>query len=357
MPDIDLSTLSGAKLRGLLDASRQRGQAAQAYQILQEMSDRRNRARRRAGGHVISMDFRDPADQFDTEPGAGPQASQAWDPARAQGDDAELRLTLDDPPSRARKPSRGRARRDDPPPPPPRRRIPVLGFSMGLALGLVLGVGVGLESRTAAPEPQAAAFPEAPALPSQATTTPPPPDTSPVIAADTAPTPETATNTAASQEQPAATATPADSADIGPMPAAAGPPAANQATPPAQTGSQTAAAPVATPAGPPRSRRVASDPTDVTTQAAAATPPPKACAAAPTAADRTICGDPRLERLQRALRQAYARALSAAPDPGALRQRQLAWRDARSTVTDPDRLARLYQERTRALDGLVDAAR
>ena len=43
MPDIDLSTLNGPELRGLLDAARRRGAAQQSYQILQEMDARRGR--------------------------------------------------------------------------------------------------------------------------------------------------------------------------------------------------------------------------------------------------------------------------------------------------------------------------
>jgi uncharacterized protein len=73
------------------------------------------------------------------------------------------------------------------------------------------------------------------------------------------------------------------------------------------------------------------------------------CAAQPTPADRAICGDAKLQRLQENLRQAYAEALAAHQDRALLRERQLAWRDARSEVSDPDRLARLYEERIRKL--------
>jgi uncharacterized protein YecT (DUF1311 family) len=83
----------------------------------------------------------------------------------------------------------------------------------------------------------------------------------------------------------------------------------------------------------------------------------KGCAAQPTPADRTICETPRLQRLQRDLRQAYADALDAHQDRDLLREHQLAWRDSRSTITDPDRLARLYEERIRKLNAAAAEAR
>jgi uncharacterized protein len=82
-----------------------------------------------------------------------------------------------------------------------------------------------------------------------------------------------------------------------------------------------------------------------------------ACAAEPTPADRTICQDPKLQRLQRELRQAYAEALDAHQDRTLLREHQLAWRDSRSAITDPDQLARLYEDRIRKLKAATAAAR
>jgi uncharacterized protein len=86
-------------------------------------------------------------------------------------------------------------------------------------------------------------------------------------------------------------------------------------------------------------------------------PPRAECAAQPTPADRLICADPELQRLQRDLRQAYAEALQAHQDRTLLRQRQLAWRDARSEVSDPRELARLYEERIRKLTAAAADAR
>jgi uncharacterized protein len=82
-----------------------------------------------------------------------------------------------------------------------------------------------------------------------------------------------------------------------------------------------------------------------------------ACATQPTPADRTICGDPELRDLQRELRQAYTKALEAHEDRALLRQRQLAWASARDSVTDSDRLARLYEQRIRKLDAATAEAR
>ncbi|WP_296596124.1 lysozyme inhibitor LprI family protein, partial [Phenylobacterium sp.] len=82
-----------------------------------------------------------------------------------------------------------------------------------------------------------------------------------------------------------------------------------------------------------------------------------ACAGAATPADRVICGDPGLQRLQRDLRRAYAEALAAHEERDVLRARQLAWRDGRSSVTDPARLAALYQQRIRRLDAATADAR
>jgi hypothetical protein len=82
------------------------------------------------------------------------------------------------------------------------------------------------------------------------------------------------------------------------------------------------------------------------------------CAAAPTPADRTICGDPELRRLQHELQRAYARALDAHEDRSLLRERELAWRDARNTISDPHRLAELYEARIQKLNAATaDALR
>jgi uncharacterized protein YecT (DUF1311 family) len=81
------------------------------------------------------------------------------------------------------------------------------------------------------------------------------------------------------------------------------------------------------------------------------------CADAATPADREICATPALQALQRELRRAYAEALAAHRDRGLLRQRQLAWRDARNAVTDPARLAGLYEQRIAKLRAATAAAR
>jgi hypothetical protein len=82
-----------------------------------------------------------------------------------------------------------------------------------------------------------------------------------------------------------------------------------------------------------------------------------ACAAEPTPADRVICGDPNLRRLQRDLRVAYAEALAAHQDRALLRQRQLAWRDARNNIADSERLTWAYEQRIRKLKSATADAR
>ena len=348
MPEIDLSSLSAAELRDLLDSTRQRGQAAQSYQILQEMAERRTRSARPPSAHPreIALELGDPLE--DLEAGVPHPAAVAAaatpagaPPARADDPlDVDLALAFDERPARRRKLARSSRRADDPP--PPRRRFPVLGFSVGVALGLVMGLGLGIQSRPPPSEPATAVFPQAPALrPSTAAAEPAPPVAQ--APAETAP------------------------ADIAPIP---GPAASGPATPAPTTPSPTTLGPM-TPApateaapSPAKGEAVAGPaapaaPEDVKPVPAAtdAAEPAKACANAPTPADRTICGDARLLKLQKQLRQAYARALEAHTDRATLRQRQLAWRDMRSGVADPERLAELYAARIKRLDAATEAAR
>ena len=111
------------------------------------------------------------------------------------------------------------------------------------------------------------------------------------------------------------------------------------------------------PAPPTERRKAEATETPRTAVARAAPAGSKACAAQPTPADREICGDPELRRLQRELRQAYAKALEAHQDRALLRQRQLAWRSDRDTVSDPQRLAMLYEQRIRKLNAATAEAR
>jgi len=80
------------------------------------------------------------------------------------------------------------------------------------------------------------------------------------------------------------------------------------------------------------------------------------CAAPPTPADRLLCNDLALNLLERELRDAYGRALSAGADPVAVRSSQAEWRRARDPTSDPRALARLYDSRIRDLRALVDEA-
>ncbi len=212
------------------------------------------------------------------------------------------------------------------PEPPPRRSRSrgVAVFALGLLLGAALGWwGARIDRDVLSPPKPAPAPIQTAALAPPPAPAPAPPEPSAPIPGFAAPKP----------------AEPAPDTSPGP---AAGPPPQDPSAP--------AAEPPPAPSAP-----IPSD-----AEAAAAETQPavtSGCAAEPTPADRAICGDPHLRRLQHELQRAYAQALDAHQDRTLLRQRQLAWRDARSTVTDRDRLAQLYEERIRKLNAATAAAR
>jgi hypothetical protein len=300
---LDLSTLSGPDLRQMLDATRGRGQAAQSYEILQEMArrreagERRRRAPRRPGEpHIIDVDFGDPLDrddEFEDLPSETP---------------AEPPLIL--------------ASSKPPPPPtrspkPPRR---ITWLAVGLVVGVVAGTAAGLQLG-----PQAFGL--------------------------VAPAPE-ATNDAELAATVAAAQPP-------PAPVDAAVPEAHPAPPPAELALEVAPEPAPPPIAEPPPlavAQVAEAPKDIVT-AETHTEEAPACEAAATPADRTICADPDLRGLQRKLQKAYAEAMAAHADRGLLRERQLTWRDERNNVSDPDRLAELYKARIRKLEAATSDAR
>jgi uncharacterized protein YecT (DUF1311 family) len=366
---MDLSTLTGRELRQLLDTARARGQAQLTYQILQEMEARRSargrphglfRTRRpRAGAMALVLDdpLENPEDDVPpmplwVAPAREPQAPLEPPPAPPV-------LAPKARPKPARPPSASRSRRrktapepaptpdvappseplpppaltepprprsvwdvppEDPPPPPevrpaPQRRFSrgsAAPFAVGMAAGVVLGVGASGLLRPAAPPPAAA--------PVSMETAAPAPPSAPVIPQPVAPEPAPA-----------------------PAAAEAATPSVVSPNPPPEVG------------GP--ALELPREPEPSAAESELAEAPPDDCAARSTPADRTICGDPELQRLQQELRRAYARALDAHQDRDVLRQRQLAWRDARSAVSDPDRLARLYEDRIRRLNAATEAAR
>lgn len=315
LQQLDLSTLSGPELRSLLDSARERGHAAQSYEILQEMARRREdeaqapkgrfRGRRREPGepHVITLDLGDPLDRDD--PFEVPPPPE--DP------EAEPPLTLarePEPAPRAAKPAK--APKPPKPPKPVRvRRGPgsPLGFALGGLAGIVLGVGVGGSVREMLMPPPDVELAEAAQLPPP----PPPLPPEPPAPVETAPAPVVEAVSAAPLE--------------------------------------TAAAPSV------ETAEMVQDAGAVAETPEPAEAPAAACASEATAADRAICGDADLQKLQKDLREAYAEALAAHEDKATLRQRQLAWRDARSTVEDPERLAGLYEARIRKLKAATAAAR
>lgn len=333
MLNVDLSTLRGQELRQLLDTTRRRGDAAVTYEILQEMAVRRERGepeqrrglfgpKRPAESRVIELNLGDPLDPKDPEldEPAGPHAPAAmgapadWelDALDAAGDEREDATYLH-PPAQPEFD-------DQPPPPKPRRRA--LWLSTGLGLGLVVGLALGGWAESVSRQG---------GLPlTVAAATPAPATRTPLAAAAPAADPIAVETETAPATPPPAPPPPPVAVASAPIPGAIAP------TP----------APVTEPAA--ASTEVAEETPDTAKPIPASTGT-KACAAQPTPADRTICETPRLQKLQKDLRLAYADALEAHQDRDLLREHELAWRDARSPVTEPAKLAQLYEERIRKL--------
>lgn len=384
MPQVNLSTLSGVELRQLLDASRRRGDAALSYKVLQEMAVRRDAPAGRRGlvtrgveePRHIEVELGEPAQDDDLPPmpnwrpparedidaAASPAPGEASDRGRGRRKaqaaaeaaseatmaaedidaappalDANRPLSLwdDDPAPFEDEAVDGggedlRMSRAPAGPPKPAYRPGlrlVVGFALGITVGTALGFWVGEMPR----DTPARAAPAATPMQTAALAPPPAPIPEPPapIPAATPPTPDAAPEAAA--ETPATPPSAQDAAGDANSRAAEPPPLAPQAEEAARS------APIA--------QRAPERP-------AAA----NGCADEPTPADRAICGDRRLRRLQGELRQAYAEALEAHQDRTLLRERQLAWRDARNAVTDPTRLAQLYEARIRKLNAATAEA-
>jgi uncharacterized protein YecT (DUF1311 family) len=369
MPQVNLSALNGQELRQLLDSSRRRGDAALSYKVLQEMAARRDNPSARRGFSrtaadepiLVDADLGDPAEDDDLPPmpnwrppghepedlapppapedAAAPDApiiAEEVEPApRAR--DADRPLTLRDadpeptgdelPPLRAQTPRRRPAAAAAKPRPAyrPRLRL-VVGFALGIAVGTALGFWVGEMPRDT-PSPVAAAV-------------------APVQTAALAPAPAPVAEPAAPisaepalDAQPDAAATPASPANAQQVAGDVNGHASDPPPPPPPMTEPTHSAEIAQPAPERPAAAVAGG-----------------CAGASTPADRTICADPNLRRLQGELRRAYNEALEAHQDRALLREHQLAWRDARNAVSDPDRLAQLYEERIRKLNAATAEA-
>lgn len=398
MPQVNLSDLNGPDLRRLLDATRGRGNAALSYTILQEMAARREGrgqrglflTRRPAEPRIVAVDLGDPMEREDDlppmphwrppaesqasasaglEPPAGPDARKsrrrkAQPSATGESAEAAPDATVEvepaaPPPLEMKLP---RSVWDDDPEPPedkaatsqdwdvrlgdpgaetrgPARGGLAAGLAVGIAVGVVLGWSLsGIPRR--APLPPAAA-PAGPIMTAALDRAPAPVAApAPPIAAEPEATPDAPSDPAADLPSPE------------PHEVAANPPAAvevaaeahGEAIEPSQPAHQIAQA-----------AETAESPAAAV--AVAASVEHNACASEPTPADRKICSDARLRGLQRELRRAYAEALQAHRDRSLLRERQLAWRDARDSVSDPTRLAMLYEQRIRKLNAATAAAR
>ena len=349
MPQVNLTALSGQELRQRLDSSRARGDAALAYEILREMATRREaetarrpRARRRAGEpHLVEVDLDDtgeaddlppmphwrapemtmrdsqlptfrpveaedgpvqvkgPAPDADPAPAREPEPLTLWADGRyptsgpAGAPDMDLRMGDED--------GSGRRARER-----PGFRV-AAGFVVGITAGVALGwFGGDLVRET----PRGNAPIE---VASQAIA--PPPTPAPTVMDVSLAEPEPAAVMAAPVE---GDPPPANAEALAPPVEVVAPPLVSAEAPVLATND---------------------------------------CAAEPTPADRTICGDTELQRLQRDLRRAYAEALAAHEDRALLRERQLAWREARNAVSEPEALARLYGERIARLNGAAAQAR
>lgn len=411
MPQVNLSTLNGQELRQLLDASRRRGDASLSYSILQEMAARRERPAGRgpfmmlrpAEPRVVAVELDEPVkDELpplpawwparepeesasSAEPEAAPPPSPAHEASPAPAPRRSRRKTqpaptlasavaaavaavdVEPPPPAPLEAGRPLSLHDawpqaprreaedagDPElrlrpekpqrlPPPPRNRLRgVAVFALGIAVGIAAGWWASGIARFA-PPPAAPAAPAAVAIETAALAPPPAPASAPIPPSEAAPASET----------------PPDQAVAAPPPDLRG----GSASPPsAQEPAREPDSPATEPPPPPPAPRSA----ESARTAELALPAPEratpvvasGCASEPTPADREICGAPALRRLQRELQRAYAEALEAHEDRGLLRQHQLAWREARNTVTDPDRLARLYEERIRKLNAATAEAR
>ena len=354
MSQINLTAVTGQELRQLLDSSRRQGDAALSYSILQEMADRRRapaakglfKGRRPAEPRTIEVAFGDPLERDeippmpsirlplsppDAEPAPAPErtARRKRPPVRTapaatpldHGRPLTLRDADPEPPPEADidvRDSGLRMASAEPPKRRPRRGLPIqvaAGLVLGVALGTVVGWYVALLPRD--PPPALAAAPVAVAPAVQA----PAPAPEPVVT-EVATAPEAALDAIQAATEPA------------PEPEAAAAAVEGEAL--------ELPAPPPLPAPAPRKLAVNNAPPR---EAAA----DSACVGAPTPADRVICGDPDLKRLQAELRGAYNAAVKAHQDRALLRERQLAWRDARNAVSDPNRLAGLYEARIRKL--------
>lgn len=332
---LDLSSLSTPELRQLLDSARSRGHAAQSYRILQEMEARRaaepapRKSKRRPDEpRVIDLDLGDPleprdvTEDFDLPP--MPASDLALDPA----DDPIAGLTL--------------AREADPPPAPrpaldparkarPRIAVFAIGATLGVVAGWAGATATAGDTRLALTQLGLPRF----AMPALAM-----PDFAAFVGSSK-PAAEPSADVEVAEAPPAPTGE------------AAPPPVLEVAVAPADalTLAEDASAHAPLPEAAP----------DLAPAATIPPPPPPveeppACAES-IPADRAICEDPSLQKLQRDLRQAYAKALDAHADRATLRQRQLAWRDARDPIDDPAKLAALYEARIRKLNTATAEAR
>jgi len=288
MPEVDLSALNGRQLRQLLDASRARGDEALSSGIARELASRGGRIPE-AGAYMTirPAERRFLSDEEDDLPPEWTDPSQWPDMLTDPPSDSEAPPGLDAADRRPRHGEAGPGADVGEGSTPRRARRAMAGTGLALIAGFALGLAVAIFLAR-----------------------------SPVVGG----------------HRPLSQAPPRAAAPI-------------QADAPLLPQSGNAVAQASLPTQAPEIAR----PPSLSTKGPAPGVP-KRCAGAAAPADRVICANPNLRRLQAELWRAYGKAQRAHVDRGALRQRQLAWRQARNTVDDPHRLARLYEERIRWLN-------
>ena len=304
MPGLDLSGLNRQQLANALEAARQRNQ--------HELSDRLElelRARRtRATGVTSWSVFHDERDRQE-------QPDAWWEDLRQE---AEL-----------------------PAAPPPSKAPVILGVTAAVLVSA--GLGWWLSRPEAPPTPRvetaALAEPEPEPPPAAVALAPSPP----VVVAP-------AHRTVAAPPAPKRVAAPKPVVEVAKAPAPK-PVIAAPAPKPVQIAKAEVVppAPKSKPAPALSAEKLGSDATSAPAVSAS-------CRAKPTPADRTICSHPELAAKHDAMVRAYDNAIAAGANALVVDRAQAEWRTTRNRISDPKRLARLYDEHTRELNAVARAA-
>jgi uncharacterized protein YecT (DUF1311 family) len=310
MLGIDLSTLSRPELQRLLKVTLERGDGALAERLEWELE-----SRGKGGGRRMVPVAPPPQDDPDEDDPDEEESGETLDEAAAEVIEPDVKpftlepLTLE---PIGREPTAPR---------PASGRGGLLLLVLGLVAGCLISGGVfwGLGWMDRSPPAQSAQAPTLRAMVASPLELAPPPRPEPAPVAP----------------------------DAAPLVPAMKPPVevATKAAPPEET-----IAKKEPPSRPPPTVRLAE--ADVTTRK----PVKSGACARSTPADRLVCNDLSLQLFDLQLQDAYRRALNARVDPTVVGEGQEAWRRVRDEVSDPQRLAHLYNERIQELDAATSAA-